>query len=124
MKTDLTYNEYLKVLKENFSVSPNNTGSCPVTDVLGMMQGKWKNHILFTMCRHGTLRFGELKKLLPQITNTALTNTLRELEESGLVTRKQFNEIPPHVEYSLTERGEDLMPIYYEIYKWGAKHLY
>lgn len=121
MKTDLTYEEYLHILKEDFSISPDNTGQCAVTDVLGVMQGKWKNHILFTMCRYGTLRFGEIKKFLPQITNTALTNTLRELEESGLVTRIQFNEIPPHVEYTLTAKGEDLMPIFYEIYQMGSE---
>ena len=123
MKLDLTYEEYLRVIKEDFSISPDNKGQCAVTDVLSVMQGKWKNHVLFTMCRYGTMRFGELKKYLPQITNMALTNTLRVLEGDGLITRIQFNEIPPHVEYSLTEKGEDLMPIYYEIFKWGVKHL-
>jgi len=51
-----------------------------------------------------------------------LTATLRELETDGLVNRVQYNEIPPHVEYSLTEKGNDLLPIFYEIAKWGVKH--
>lgn len=51
-----------------------------------------------------------------------LTSALRELEADGFVHREQFNEIPPHVEYSFTERGRDLMPIFYEIMKWGVKH--
>lgn len=62
------------------------------------------------------------KKALPEITNVMQTNTLRELEADGLVNRKQFNEIPPHVEYSLTEKGRDLMPIFYEIFIWGMKY--
>lgn len=75
------------------------------------------------MCKHDTMRFGQLKSALPQITNTMLTSTLRELEVGNLITRIQYNEIPPHVEYSLSDKGKDLMPIYYEIYKWSCKHL-
>lgn len=68
------------------------------------------------------MRFGELKKAFPEITNAMLTNTLRSLEEEELVKREQFNEIPPHVEYSLTEKGRELMPLYYEICVWGMKY--
>ena len=68
------------------------------------------------------MRFGELKKAFPEITNAMLTNTLRSLEEEELVKREQFNEIPPHVEYSLTKKGRELMPLYYEIYVWGMKY--
>ena len=64
-----------------------------------------------------------MKKAIPKITNTMLTSTLRDLERLGVVAREQFNEIPPHVEYSLTESGEALLPIFYEIAKWGDKYL-
>lgn len=67
--------------------------------------------------------FGELKKALPRITNTMLTNTLRDLEEVGIVHREQFNEIPPHVEYSLTEKGKMLLPVFTELAKWGEAYL-
>ncbi len=68
------------------------------------------------------IRFGELKKELPGITNTMLTNTLRELEKDGLVLREQFNEIPPHVEYSFSDMGRDLLPVFYSMMVWGFKH--
>ena len=77
---------------------------------------------LYELCIHDTVRFGTLKKELPGITNTMLTNSLRELERDGFINRVQFNEIPPHVEYSFTERGRDLMPIFYQIMLWGFKH--
>lgn len=96
---------------------------CPVTAVLDMLQGKWKNHVLFIIGKRDTIRFSRLKKELPQVTNTALTNTLRELELCGLVNRTQYNEIPPHVEYSLTEKGRDLMAVYDRIKQWSLKHL-
>lgn len=69
-----------------------------------------------------TVRFGQLKKLLGGITNTMLTATLRDLEKEGFISRKQFNEIPPHVEYSFTQKGLDLMPVFYEMTKWGYKY--
>lgn len=62
------------------------------------------------------------KKNLTGITNTMLTSTLRELEGYGLVKREQFNEIPPHVEYSFTEKGRDLMPVFYAMMNWGFKY--
>lgn len=64
-----------------------------------------------------------MKRAYPHITNTMLTNTLRDLESLGIVHREQFNEIPPRVEYSLTEKGKELLPVFYEIAKWGEKNL-
>ncbi len=69
------------------------------------------------------MRFGELKKVYPRITNTMLTNTLRDLESLGIIHREQFNEIAPHVEYSLTEKGKALLPVFFEISKWGEANL-
>ena len=111
-KPFMSYDEYLTKVKTGVVTA---TGHCPVTPFLMMIQGKWKTQILYELCINTTMRFGELKKSLSGITNTMLTNSLRELEEDGLIQRKQFNEIPPHVEYSFTKMGEDLMPIYYAI---------
>ena len=62
-----------------------------------------------------------VRLIYPRITNTMLTNTLRDLEELGIIHREQFNEIPPHVEYSLTEKGKALLPVFFEISKWGGR---
>lgn len=126
MKIDLTYHDYIKMHEEKKlpEIPLTESNDCVVTKVIAILQGKWKNHILFVMCRYGTLRFGELKSKIPGITNTVLSSTLRELEEEGLLNRKQFNEIPPHVEYSLTKKGEDLMPIFFEMFKWGMEYLW
>ena len=80
------------------------------------------SNAFFEMCIYDTVRFGQLKKDLPVITNTMLTKALRELEEDRIITRQQFNEIPPHVEYSLTEMGRDLLPVFYAIMNWGFQH--
>ena len=88
-----------------------------------MLQGRWKFQIIYELCIKSPIRFGELKKELGGITNTMLTSSLRELEQDGLVDRIQFNEIPPHVEYSLSDKGKDLLPVFYEMTKWGFKYL-
>ncbi|MGE4485763.1 MAG: winged helix-turn-helix transcriptional regulator [Oscillospiraceae bacterium] len=125
MNRSVSYKDFINIIKEEFNTSgaaSTSRDNCKVTTALNILQGKWKNHILFEMCKHNSIRFGELKKALPEITNTMLTATLRELVAYGLVNRIQFNEIPPHVEYSLTEKGKDLIPIYYEIYQWALKY--
>ena len=118
-KEYMSYEEYLAKIKEGI-VTEN--GHCPVTPLLVMLQGRWKSQLMYEMCIYESVRFGQLKKDLPGITNTMLTNSLRELEEDGLVHREQFNEIPPHVEYSLTEMGRNLLPVFYAIMNWGFKY--
>ena len=76
---------------------------------------------MYHLLRNDTLRFGQLKKVLPGITNTVLANTLKKFERAGVVNRIQFNEIPPHVEYSLTELGKLLLGVFYELAKWGGQ---
>ena len=93
-----------------------------MTPLLLMLQGRWKSQLMYEMCIYDTVRFGQLKKDLPGITNTMLTKALRELEEDGLISREQFNEIPPHVEYSLTEMGRGLLPVFYAIMNWGFEY--
>ena len=74
-------------------------------------------------CKKGTSRFGEIHKENPQVSKTMLSTMLKQLEADGLVIRQQHNEMPPRTEYSLTESGKDLMPIFYEMYKWGVNYL-
>ena len=111
--------EFLKQVKVCI-VAPK--GNCPVTPVLLLFQGKWKNQVIYELCIHDKVRFGELKKALSGITNSMLATTLRSLEEDGIVSREQFNEIPPRVEYSFTEKGRDLLPVFYAMMNWGFKY--
>ena len=100
--------EYLTRVKEGIVTD---LGNCPVTPLLLMLQGKWKTQILYELCIHDTVRFGVLKKELPGITNTMLTNALRELEADGLVARQEYLEVPVRVEYAATPRSQRLIPI-------------
>ena len=93
-----------------------------VDQVVPLLQGKWELQIMLEICRMKALRFGECKKRIPPITNSVLTAALRNLEAWGLISRTQFNEIPPHVEYTPTEKGNSLLPVCYEIVKWGAEN--
>jgi DNA-binding HxlR family transcriptional regulator len=115
----MTYEQYLVDVKKGILTD---RGTCPVTPLLLKLQGRWKAQILYELIINDPARFGQIRSDLPGITNTVLTKALRELEEDGLVHREQFNEIPPHVEYSLTEKGRDLQPIFYQIMLWGFRH--
>ncbi len=115
----MSYKEYLANVKNGIVTKG---GNCPVTPLLQMLQGRWKARLLYALCTAEPARFGQLKRELSGITNTMLAKSLRELEEDGLITRRQFNEIPPHVEYSLTPMGRDLLPVFYAITNWGFRH--
>ncbi|HEX2927073.1 MAG TPA: helix-turn-helix domain-containing protein [Ruminiclostridium sp.] len=117
MEHNISYEQFVISLKDGSS-----RDNCYMRGALQLLQGKWTCHIIYMLCRLGKVRFGELKKSTPEITNTMLTNTLRELEADGIVIREQFNEIPPHVEYSLSEKGQEIIPIFYEMYMWSSKY--
>ncbi len=95
---------------------------CPMEATLDRMGGKWKSVILYRLLG-GTLRFGELRRLLCKITQRTLTQQLRELEADGLIAWVVFAEVPPRVEYSLTERGQTLRPILESLLIWGPSTL-
>lgn len=95
--------------------------SCPVLETLQVIGGKWKPGILWQMER-GVLRFGQLKRALPDITQKMLTQQLRELEEDGIIWRKVYPEVPPRVEYGLTDYGKSLHGILHEMARWGLEH--
>lgn len=94
---------------------------CPVETALDVLAGKWKILILWYL-RGKTLRFSELQRLLPRVTQKMLIQKLRELEEDGIVNREVYPVVPPKVEYSLTEYGETLKPILKQLYLWGEVH--
>lgn len=95
--------------------------SCPMVSAINVIGGKWKPIILH-MLSDGTMRFGEIKKNIPPISQKMLTQQLRELEADGIVRRKVYAEVPPKVEYSLTDLGTTLKPILQGLYAWGQKN--
>lgn len=95
---------------------------CPVEAALDLIGGKWKGVILYHLLRDGKLRFGELKKRLPAVTQRMLTKQLRELEMSNVVHREVFPEVPPKVEYSLTEFGASLADVIKALEIWGHNY--
>lgn len=96
----------------------NKAFACAFEFTLDMISGKWKGLILWQL-REGTLRHGEIKKSLGTITQKMLTQTLRELEEEKLISRKVYPVVPPKVEYSITQRGLKLIPIFMQLIEWG-----
>ena len=95
--------------------------SCPVTAAMGVIGGKWKVIILYHL-RDNTLRFGELRKCIPKITQKMLTQQLRELEANHLVARKVYAEVPAKVEYTSTQIADELRPIMDMLCAWGERH--
>lgn len=94
---------------------------CAVEATLDLIDGKWKGVILFHL-QGGTQRFGELRKRMPGITQRMLTKQLRALEDDNLVIRKVYAEVPPRVEYRLSEIGESLRPVIDTLRAWGESH--
>ena len=92
-----------------------------VEAALDQLGGKWKPLILWVLIE-GKLRFSEINKLLPSITQRMLTKQLRELEKDGLINRKVHAEVPPKVEYSLTEKGDSVIPVLESLCDWGEKY--
>lgn len=89
---------------------------------MSLIQGKYKMFILYALMGFGVVRFNELKKYIGTISYKTLSSTLKELESDGLVHREEYPQIPPKVEYSLTERGKSLIPILDQMCEWGETH--
>lgn len=107
-------------LKEKYD---NGEIACEVELVLTVMGGKWKPIILWHLGQQEVLRYGQLKRNINKITPKVLIQQLRELERDGIVTRKEYQQIPPKVEYSLTENGKELIPILKVLCAWGKKRI-
>jgi len=96
--------------------------SCPVTATMQVLGGKWKAILINAIYHTSPARFGELKRSVKGITQSMLTQQLRELEEDGLISRKIYAEIPPRVEYTLTDFGLTLSPIMQSMANWGKEY--
>ncbi|MBE5835792.1 MAG: helix-turn-helix transcriptional regulator [Butyrivibrio sp.] len=96
---------------------------CGLKKVLNIVGGKWKIMILCVIDKEGTVRYGDLRRSVFGITNTMLATSLKEMENDGLVERKQYMEMPVRVEYSLTPKAESIVPILLQLKKWGEENL-
>jgi len=105
----------------DFDLDCFNIYQCPVTSAMDVIGGKWKPMILFLIYK-GVNRFGKLACLLKGVSKRTLTKQLRDLESDGVLHRKVFAEVPPRVEYSLTKKGQSLLPIIKVLYEWGEKN--
>ena len=99
----------------------DNLPACPVETTLMVIGNKWKVLIIRDLLT-GTKRFGELKKSIGKVSQKVLTTQLRDMEEDGLISRKIYTEVPPRVEYSLTELGKSLQPILNAMLQWGTEY--
>lgn len=93
---------------------------CPVKFALGLLNGKWKLRIVWELSQNNILRFNELQRCLEGISSVMLSKNLEELENCKIVSRKQYNEIPPKVEYSLTPLGQAIKPALAALGEWGV----
>ncbi len=96
---------------------------CGIDAAMDVVTGKWKSLILWELDHHGTRRFGELRRGLPGVSEKMLTQHLREMEEDGLVHREVYREVPPKVEYSLTEHGVSLNAALESLGTWGEQRI-
>jgi DNA-binding HxlR family transcriptional regulator len=103
--------------RRNFAHKPG----CAVEATLDLIDGKWKGVILYHL-QGGTRRFGELRRLMPGITQRMLTKQLRALEDDRIIVRKVYAEVPPRVDYSLSDVGESLRPVIDILKAWGESH--
>lgn len=101
-----------------FDCSPG----CAVEAAIGLVDGKWKSVVMFHLLER-TMRFNEIRRQLPSVTQRMLTNQLRELEADGLVERRVFPQVPPRVDYSLTPLGRSMEPILMALKAWGDANL-
>lgn len=97
-------------------------GLCPYVTAQKVLSGKWAL-IIFHLLSEKTMRFNELQRALPNLTQTTLTRQLRMMEQNGLIVRTIYNQIPPKVEYSLSELGSEFQPVLDELEIWGNKYI-
>ena len=103
------------------SLSPSDI--CPMDLGINILSGKWKLRILWNIYNKKIIRFNELQKVLGNITTKTLTEQLRELEDKKIIKRTVYPEIPPKVEYSLTETGKTIEPVLKSLFEWGKEYM-
>lgn len=109
-------------MKSELLAPDSDPQSCPVTHCLSVIGGKWKPVIIFCIA-NGIDRFGAMQRAVPGITKQMLTKQLRELEADEIISRKVFAEVPPRVDYALTDKGRSVLPIIDQMKSWGAANM-
>ncbi|MGG3311268.1 helix-turn-helix domain-containing protein [Paenibacillus sp. FSL W8-0187] len=105
-----------------FKGKVKNVQDTPFGYTISIIGGKWKMVIMYLLAENQTVRFNDLKRQIGAITYKTLSSQLKELEADGLVSRKEYPQVPPKVEYSLTDKAETLLPILEQLCEWGAKN--
>ena len=107
---------------KKISTKYHDAEDCPITATIDVIGGKWKPPIIWLLL-DGPMRFGELSKTMPNMALKVLSKQLKELEADGIIVRRAYPEIPPRVEYSLSEKGESLRAVMYLLSEWSRKHI-
>lgn len=107
---------------EEFKGKVKNVQDTPFGYTISIIGGKWKMVIMYLLAENQPVRFNDLKRQIGAITYKTLSSQLKELEADGLVTRKEYPQVPPKVEYSLTDKAETLLPILEQLCEWGVKN--
>ncbi|MBP2133804.1 DNA-binding HxlR family transcriptional regulator [Methanomicrobium sp. W14] len=118
IKESSAYLKDMPNIKKNAEIQP----PCPIYRIQRLISGKWKLYLLWLL-HDGKMRFGEIYRKTPGITQSMLTKQLRELERDGFVERHVFTEVPPKVEYSLTGRGISFMPVMEHLAEWSMENI-
>lgn len=108
-------------LKENLKKYAG-IDACPIRNIISRFSGKWSMLILCVLAENEATRFNEIGKAIPDISPKVLTETLKNLEAAGLLSRRLYAEVPPHVEYSLTDLGKSLMPLLGALIEWAIEN--
>lgn len=105
------------------TIQTNQESLCPLRHILNIFSGKWKLPIVCMLAAGKPLRYSSIKRKIGDITNVMLSQSLKELERDGIVHREQYNEVPPRVEYSLTDKGKEVVPVIQQAAQWAAKDM-
>lgn len=110
------------LLSEKIMQNFHRNGICPIRDVMSRLGDKWSLLVLVSLQTNGIMRFSDLQRSIGDVSQRMLTVTLRTLETDGIVERKAYAEVPPRVEYSLTDRGRSLMPCLNGLVEWAERN--
>jgi DNA-binding HxlR family transcriptional regulator len=105
------------------TIQINSESFCPLRHILNIFSGKWKLPIVCMLATGKPLRYSSIKRKIGDITNVMLSQSLKELERDGIVHREQYNEVPPRVEYSLTDKGKEVVPVIQQAAQWAVKDM-
>ncbi|MDR1206117.1 MAG: helix-turn-helix transcriptional regulator [Peptococcaceae bacterium] len=113
----------MRAVKKNDTGQPAGKLLCPIRYMMSMFGGKWKLPIVCMLSDGTPLRYSSIKRKLGSVTNVMLSQSLKDLEAAGILRRKQYNEVPPRVEYTLTEKGKSVLPALTLVAGWAAEDM-